>query len=189
MRNDSHKTLIGTIKTAVVEWRKREGWSRETVVQEIVDAHERLEGPVITDIRFEPTTRDAFQRQKVNADRVFRWLDDEGKDTNLLPANFIPSILAALPIDLRLQCIGEILRPMGLEVRSAEGQESPAFNPLVHASSIIKEGAEAAQAILRVGPGSPQDAVDLACKELADVRQSAFEAERALRAGAARAEQ
>lgn len=188
MRNDSHKTMIGTIKTAVVEWRKREGWSRETVVQEIVDAHERLDGPAVADIRFEPNTRDAFQRQKVNADRVFRWLDDEGKDTNLLPANFVPSILAALPIDLKLQCVGEILRPLGLDVRSSESQESPAFDPLAHASSIIKEGAEAAQAILKVAPGASQDAVDLACKELADVRQSAFEAERALRAGAVRAD-
>lgn len=180
MRNDSHKTMIGTIKTAVVEWRKREGWSRETVVQEIVDAHERLEGPAITDIRFEPNTRDAFQRQKVNADRVFRWLDDEGKDTNLLPANFIPSILAALPIDLKLQCVGEILRPLGLDVRSSDSQESPAFDPLAHASSIIKEGAEAAQALLKVGPCADPATVEMARKELADLGQSVLEAGRAL---------
>lgn len=188
MRNDSHKTLIGTIKTAVVEWRKREGWSRETVVQEIVDAHERLEGPVITDIRFEPTTRDAFQRQKVNADRVFRWLDDEGKDTNLLPANFIPSILAALPVDLQLQCVGEILRPLGLDVCTTDDHDSLAFDPLVHASSIIKEGAEAAQALLKVGPGSDPAAIESARKELADLGQSVLEAGRALPGGSMKVE-
>lgn len=40
---------------------------------------------------------------KVNADRVFRWLDDGTKDTNLVPANFVPSILAALPTDLKVR--------------------------------------------------------------------------------------
>ncbi|QOY96359.1 hypothetical protein IM543_11365 [Massilia sp. UMI-21] len=187
MRNDSHNTLIGTIRAAVVEWRKREGWSRESVVQEIVAKHEEIDGPTITDITFDPNTRDAFQRLKVNADRVFRWLDDESKDTNLLPVNFLPSILAALPIDLRLQVVGGLIRPLGLEVRSSEHAETPAFNPMVHASSIIKEGSEAAQAVLKVGAGASQDVIEQACKELADVREAAFETERALRAGAARA--
>src|SRR5688572_19269246 len=138
MRNDSHNTLIGTIRTAVVEWRKREGWSRESVVQEIVNKHEEIGAPAVTDIAFDPVTRDAFGRMKVNADRVFRWLDDESKDTNLLPVNFLPSILAALPTDLQLQVLGVLARPLGLEVNSAETNESPAFNPLTHASSLIK---------------------------------------------------
>src|SRR5471030_1880418 len=101
MRNESHQTFIGTMRDHVIAWRKREGWSRESVVAAIVDAHELTEGPATTGIAFDPTTRDVFERQKVNADRVFRWLDDEGKDTNLLPANFIHSIWAAMPIDVR----------------------------------------------------------------------------------------
>jgi hypothetical protein len=188
MRNESHKTLIGTIRTAVTEWRKREGWSRETVVQVIVDAHGQLDGPAVTDIRFEPNTRDVFQIQKVNADRVFRWLDDEGKDTNLLPANFIQSILAALPMDLRLQVLGELLRPLGLDVRGAETQEAPMFNRLEHASSIIKESAEASTAILAIGPNASPAAVEMACKELADLRQAVFVTECGLRAGGVRTE-
>jgi hypothetical protein len=188
MRNESHKTLIGTIRTAVTEWRKREGWSRETVVQVIVDAHGQIDGPAVTDIRFEPNTRDVFQIQKVNADRVFRWLDDEGKDTNLLPANFVPSILAALPVDLQLQVLSELARPLGLEVRGAEKNDAPAFNRLAHASSIIKESAEASTAILSIGPNASAAEVEQACKELADVRQAAFVTECALRAGVVRAE-
>jgi hypothetical protein len=188
MRNESHKTLIGTIRTAVTEWRKREGWSRETVVQVIVDAHGQIDGPAVTDIRFEPNTRDVFQIQKVNADRVFRWLDDEGKDTNLLPANFLQSILSALPMDLRMQVVGDLLRPLGLEVHSSEKREAPVFNRLAHASSIIKESAEASTALLSVGPGASAAVVETACKELADIREAVFEAERALRAGAIGAE-
>lgn len=43
MRNESH-TLISTLLGVVNQWRRREGWSRETVVQHIVEAHERIQG-------------------------------------------------------------------------------------------------------------------------------------------------
>lgn len=188
MRNPSHKTLISTVRTAVVEWRKREGWSRESVVQVIVEAHERIEGPTTTGIVFDPATRDAFDRTKVNADRVFRWLDDESKDNNLLPANFLPSVLAALPIDLRLQALGEILRPLGLVVSSADEQDAPAFDRLAHATAITKETAEAVTSVLSVGPNASPAQISAARKELADVRQVIFEAERSLCADTARAE-
>lgn len=42
MRNESH-TLISTLLGVVNQWRRREGWSRETVVQHIVEAHERIQ--------------------------------------------------------------------------------------------------------------------------------------------------
>ncbi|MCS9500340.1 hypothetical protein N1E27_29850, partial [Pseudomonas aeruginosa] len=92
MRTESH-TLISTLLGVVNQWRRREGWSRETVVQHIVEAHERIQGALVTGIVFDPPTRDTTERMKVNADRVFRWLDDGTKDTNLVPANFVPSIL------------------------------------------------------------------------------------------------
>lgn len=180
MRNQSHKTLIGTVRSAVAEWRKREGWSRESVVQEIVAAHEGINGPAVTGIAFDPQTRDTFQRMKVNADRVCRWLDDETKDNNMLPANFIPSILAALPLDLRLQCVDQILRPLGLEVCQAEGAEPSTFNPAAHASNIIKEGGEAAVRILAMGPNPSPAEVEQVRKELTDVTESAAAALRAL---------
>lgn len=182
MRNDSHNTLIGTIRAAVVEWRKREGWSRESVVQEIVAKHEEIDGPATTDINFDPNTRDAFQRQKVNADRVFRWLDDESKDTNLLPVNFMPSILAALPQDLQLVVLGVMVRPLGLQVMSSDATVAPTFSPLTHASSIIKESAEAAQAVLAIGPNASPELLAQASKELDDLRESTFEAQRGVRA-------
>lgn len=42
MRSESH-TLISTLLGVVNQWRRREGWSRETVVQHIVEAHERIQ--------------------------------------------------------------------------------------------------------------------------------------------------
>jgi len=120
MRNVSHKTLIAIVREHTTAWRKAHGWSRETMVDAIVQAHEQLNGPAVTGIRFDPHTQDTFSRMKVNADRVSRWLDDDSKDTNLLPTNFLPSILAAMPHDRRRHCIDDILRPLGLAVRSLQ---------------------------------------------------------------------
>lgn len=109
MRNESHKSLIGILREHVIAWRKAEGWSRETVVQHIVESDKGASGIV-----FNPQTSDTFERMKVNADRVFRWLDDESKDTNLCPPNFIPSILKAMPVERRLACSAEFMVSIGL---------------------------------------------------------------------------
>jgi hypothetical protein len=183
MRNESQTTLISVVRAAVTEWRRREGWSRETVVDEIVKKHGEINGPSVTGIDFDPHTRDTFGRMKVNAERVFRWLDDETKDCTLLPANFLPSILAALPVDLKLQCIGQILRPLSLEVCIADVSTATEFNAATHASTLIKEGAEAATKILALSAHPSASEVEEVCKEIADVRESACETLRALRAG------
>ncbi len=120
MRSESHITLIGILRELTTAWRKALGWSRETMVDAVVQAHGQLGGPAATGIRFEPQTTDTFARMKVNADLVSRWLDDETKDNNLLPANFVRSILAALPEDRRQHCIDDFLRPLGLAVRPLE---------------------------------------------------------------------
>ncbi|CAB3862961.1 hypothetical protein LMG26858_02318 [Achromobacter anxifer] len=118
MRHESHKTLIAILREHTSAWRKSLDWSRETMAEHMVAAHDRLNGPAATGLRFEPSTLDTFGRLKVNADRIFRWLDDESKDSNLLPANFIPSILKAMPHDRRRHCVDDILRPLGLAVRT-----------------------------------------------------------------------
>lgn len=116
MKGNLHnKTLIGIIREHVIAWRKGQGWSRETVVQTIIEAHEQV--GTSSGIVFEPQTKDIGAIREVNAQRVFRWLDDESKESNLLPANFIPSILAAMPIDRRMACASELLVSLGLGVR------------------------------------------------------------------------
>lgn len=95
MRIKSHvpRTLIALLASAVNDWRRAEGWSRETVVQVIVEHHQRVGGEQLTGLVFAPPSIDPFDRAKASADRVFRWLDDQTKDTNLMPANFLPSLL------------------------------------------------------------------------------------------------
>lgn len=129
MRNVSHvstqmnKTAISLLRDAISAWRRSFNWSRETVTEEIVIAHERIGGNCTTGIVFDASRadRDETDRRKVNADRVFRWLDDESKDTNLLPTNFLPSILAALPAERRIEVVNAILAPCGLVARHKTG--------------------------------------------------------------------
>ncbi len=187
MRNESHTTLIGTVRTGIAEWRKREGWSRETVVQVIVEAHQALLAPAATGIVFDPNTRDPFDRMKVNADRVFRWLDDEGKDNNLLPANFLPSLLAAMPADIRLHCLDAILRPLGMSVCGSDAATASEFDASTHLSSMIKESAEAHVALVAVTPGASIEVLEAARKEVLDVHESSSRTVRAIDSAITRA--
>lgn len=158
MRHESHKTLIAILREHTSAWRKSLDWSRETMAEHIVAAHERLNGPASTGIRFEPNTQDTFGRLKVNADRVFRWLDDESKDTNLLPANFIPSVLAAMPHDRRRHCVDDILRPLGLAVRTLalDGRDLLDQGQVTNLMREQTEAAAAAVSLLHVDPTPAQ---------------------------------
>jgi len=145
MRHESHKTLIAVLRDHTSAWRKSLDWSRETMVETIVREHEARNGPAVTGIRFEPPTQDAFARMKANADRVSRWLDDESKDGNLLPANFITSILAAMPHERRRHCIDDLLRPLGLAVRSLELEERAGVD-VAQVTRLMREQTEASAA-------------------------------------------
>lgn len=122
MRNESHKTLIGILREHVADWRRAAGLSSASAIDMIVAAHAHVGGPAVTGIRFDAHT-DEFQRMKNNSDRVLRWLDDETKDTNFLPANFVFSILAGMPDDARVHCLNDMLRRFGLCVRAIESSD------------------------------------------------------------------
>lgn len=119
------RTPIAIVRDHVEDWRRANAWSRETLAQQIVETHEQLGFDRLTGIRFDPPTRDAFERMRVNADKVYRWLDDSSKDRNLLTANFLWSILAALPLDRRLALAEALLAPVGLAVAVENSDEGP----------------------------------------------------------------
>lgn len=186
MRNESHHTLIGTMREHVVAWRKREGWSREAVVHAIVAAHDEIDGATTTGIVFDPTTRDTFERQKVNADRVFRWLDDETKDNNLLPVNFIHSIWAAMPIDVRVQCVADCVRPVGITVSSADLVDDGEFDAQAQLRQLVKTSAEAQLALINVQAGAGLPQLEAARKEIEGVHEATSRTRRALTAAISR---
>jgi hypothetical protein len=155
------RTPITLVREHVEDWRRTNAWSRETAVQQIVEAHGRLGFDTLTGIAFDPPTKDSFERMRVNADRVFRWLDDSTKDRNLLPFNFVWSILAALPAERRLALADALLFPVGLgaqedpEVHIGVDPAAPDTDRTVvmHFQNVVAAAADAEVALSRMLDG------------------------------------
>ncbi|WP_322999986.1 hypothetical protein [Castellaniella sp.] len=140
------QTLIGILREEIDDHRRIHRLSRETVTRSIVEAHEALGADASTGIRFEPKTLDTFERTKVNADRVFRWLDDSTKDNNLLPANFLVSLLAGLPDEVRRRILDRILLPLGFAARALGGAAPGAPISPAEVADLVREQGEASAA-------------------------------------------
>ncbi|PVX86449.1 hypothetical protein [Paraburkholderia unamae] len=138
MRNVSHRSPIAAIKAVVDEWRKSRRWSREAVVEEIVEAHERIGAVRRVRVEFSENHHGEHTRQKTNADRVYRWLDDSVSERNLLSTNMLPSLLAALPVAARVALANEILAPAGLTTRVIESGEGDDVNAQELIRSIVR---------------------------------------------------
>jgi hypothetical protein len=178
MRAES-QTLIAGLLGAVNQWCKREGFGRATVAQLIVEAHERIDGPATTKIHFDRAHLDPHERMRINGEQIFRWLNDATKDTNLLPANFLPSILAALPSDLKLQVLGDLVFPLGVSVHLVA--DEPVEGDLIHhVQAVMKEDGEAEQALVRLLSNPDQDALKTAHREVSDIVAAGTRAMRAL---------
>lgn len=169
MQPESHEqaTWIAIIRDTVEAWRKHNGWSRETTADEIVRVHEQRGAHIVSGITFDPPTRDAFERVKVNADRIFRWLDDVTKDSTLLPTNFIPSILAALPDDLRMHLVNDLLRSNGMACRvTCTDTDSSPITILLR--SMMVETAQADQAVAALIDGIDPGELETAQREIVE---------------------
>jgi len=165
MQRSSH-TWIAAIRDTVEAWRKQNGWSRETAAQMIVEAHEREGLQLVSGIVFDPQTRDTYERMKVNADRIFRWLDDVTKDNNLLCANFIPSILAALPAEQRMHLVDDLLRGHGMACRMISSESDD--TPIGMLRSMMVESSEASQAVAALLDGEDPGELEMAQRQIAE---------------------
>lgn len=159
------RTPLALIRDHVEAWRRDNRWSRETVAQAMVEAHELRTFDRLTGIRFDPPTTDSFERQRVNADRIFRWLDDSTKDKNLLPVNFLWSVLAALPVERRLALADALLFPVGLDAREDAGAPIVGFDPaepgsertvVMHFRAVVSTAADAEVAMSQLLDGIDQ---------------------------------
>lgn len=166
MRNTSHKTKLAILMEHVDQWRARAG-SREAVAVAIVETHQRLGLESVTGIRFE-VKGDSFTLAKNAADRIFRWLDDRSKESNFMPANFEQSILAAMPSDIRLSCVGEMLRPLGLVPRAYMHCYGDDIDLISRAQAMSKEGGEAISAVIGLTKDSSLSAMESTHRELSE---------------------
>lgn len=165
MKRGSQDSWSLTLLRYVNAWRKRDGLSREAAAVTIVEAYRAVgEPPVGSDFR---ASKDAYEDARINAQRVFRWLDDQTKDCTLLPFNFAPAILAALPPDLCLACVDELLFGLGLSARRVEGGLAGAQVATVLAS-VAKESGEATASLADLVDGATPAELDRAHREVTE---------------------
>jgi hypothetical protein len=138
------------LRAEIEAWRTASRMSREAVAIVIVEAHEANGADAATEISFD-FGGDAFDRARKSAQKIFRWLD-EGN----LPANMIPSILAALPMEQRLSCLSKMFCPIGIEVRQVGRGADGDLDVSSHLRSVMKEAGEAQMALVNL----PADASD-----------------------------
>ncbi|WJF91978.1 hypothetical protein QS306_14495 [Paraburkholderia bonniea] len=132
----SHRSPIEALKSTATGVMKSLHISRETMVERVVEAHARIGAIERTGIEFNDH-RDPVTRQKTNADRVFRWLDDAETDRNLLSVNMLPSIVAGLPVDVATEVLNEILAPAGFAVRPLRADPVEEFDPVEIVRAIL----------------------------------------------------
>ncbi|MTD32612.1 hypothetical protein [Paludibacterium denitrificans] len=116
--NRPRKTVVGVLRDALQTWRQREHWTMDTASDEIVKSYYNtgFDGVWLVEFQQHVPGKDAVRVMRTNNERFARWMDDQTKDSTLLPINLLPAVLQALPMDLRLQAASEILRPIGLDV-------------------------------------------------------------------------
>src|SRR5690606_20530278 len=172
------KSVTAFIKDMLDGWRKIHGWSQSTVVAEVVAAHKAIDAERSTEIVFEEERRgrDLTHCQRINMQRVYRWLESDDDGPGNMPANFLPSVLAALPVDLRVQLANEILAPCGLAVRALNDADDAGFDPMEHLGRFLVEFPEAQQAMMKVAGCDSRETALATMKELDDVVRVAKEA-------------
>lgn len=176
MQNNLHKckeSWIAIVASHVQMWRESNDWSRETVAEAIVNKYEEMFPRGLPGIEKFSDHSDIFTRHTTNSARIFRWLDDFQKDRNLLGANFLPVILQAMPNEIRIHCINEMLRPMNVVANAVEIENQSNEKPLSHLKALIKEGAGACQAISELVDGETYDELVNAQKEILELKESA----------------
>jgi hypothetical protein len=169
------QSLVELLRVAVETWRNSGQMSRETAAIHVMEAHERIGADRATGITFDSTSKDAYTRAKSAAQKLYRWLGGDDEQEAKLPANMVPSILAALPMDCRVHVLNQILCPLGVEVRQAGQTAEVGFDAIKHLLSITKEGAEAKMALLTVSPDASDSELLAAHTELVEAAQ-AYEA-------------
>lgn len=181
-------SVIGIIRRHIEAWRKENQWSRETVAGEVMKSHAAINGTVNSGIELE-SKADTFETLKINAQRIYRWLDDVTKDINLMPLNFLPTILATMPHRIRIRCVNEILLPLDLTCRPILRVAKNKVD-VTHLQELIRESSEAQQAVVELMDGATreelikahnelQQAIDVSTKILHMVESSISEMDRA----------
>lgn len=159
-----HHGIAAVLRTEIEAWRRANSIaciSREAFAAMVMETHQALGGEAATGVEF-TFVGDTYTQAKKAAQKLYRWLDADGT----LPAGIVPSVLAALPLDVRLHCMNQMLRPLGVEVRSRETVQPARFDGMKHVAAMIKENAEAQQAVVEAVEKQTPESFRTALKEV-----------------------
>lgn len=174
MNINPHNSSMASILRAEIEcWRRAGTISREAVAAAVLDAHQALGGEAATGVEFS-FVGDTYTQAKKAAQKLFRWLDVDGT----LPAGAVPSILAALPLDVRLHCMNQMFCTMGVSVRAAERNSATDMDVSGHLRVVLKEVGEAQVALVNLVPNASNADLLGAHKELTEAAQACESAAR-----------
>lgn len=150
MKNGFQKqSLVEILRATVEAWRRANGpMSREAVAVYVTEAHDALGAEAVTGIGFESAGKDCYSRAKSAAQKLYRWLGGDDEQEAKLPANMLPSILKALPMEQRLDFLTQFLCPLGVEVRAAGCDLGARLDVSSHLRSVMKESGEAQLALV-----------------------------------------
>lgn len=167
------QALAAILRAEIEAWRTASRMSREAVAISIVEAHLASGADAATEISFDFGGGDAFDRARKSAQKIFRWLDE-----GTLPANMIPSILAALPIEQRLSVLNQMLCPLGVSARPVDCDAPAELDVSGHLRTVMKEAGEAQMALVHLAPNASDAELLGAHKELAEAAQACENAAR-----------
>jgi hypothetical protein len=162
--------IASTLRAEIEAWRRANSiacMSREAFAAMVMGEHDKLGGEAVTGVEFS-FVGDTYTQAKKAAQKLFRWLDVDGT----LPAGIVPSILAALPLEVRLCILNKMLCPMGISARAAECSSPVATDFSTHLRRVMKESGEAQMALVNL----PADASD---EQLLDAHRELVEASQA----------
>lgn len=177
------QSLVEILRGTVEAWRRSSGsMSREAVAVCVTEAHEALGAEVVTGIGFDSAGKDCYSRAKSAAQKLYRWLGGDDEQEAKLPANMLPSILAALPMEQRLSFLNQVLCQMGIEARAVGRDAAGGLDVSSHLRTVMKEGSEAQLALVSLPAGATESELLTAHNELVESAQASERAAAALMA-------
>jgi len=167
------QSLVETLRATVEAWRRSSGsMSREAVAVYVTEAHEALGAEAVTGIGFDSAGKDVYSRAKSAAQKLYRWLGGDDEQEAKLPANMLPSILAAMPMESRLSFLNQWLCQLGIEVRSIGCHVGERLDVSSHLRSVMKESGEAQLALVSLPSTATHAELLAAHNELVEAAQA-----------------
>jgi hypothetical protein len=169
------QTIAAVLRNEIEAWRRAGNLSREAVAAMVIEAHQALGGEAATGVEFS-FAGDTYTQAKKAAQKLYRWFDVEGT----LPANVLPSILAALPLDVRMHCLNHILCPLGAEAAPAAAARPTDRDVPITGASLFYWGCYALVPLYNLAANAPDDQLLDAHKECVESAEASDNAARDL---------